>query len=96
MDHKQRVRDWFRSLAADAGADDPDELAEELLIVLNGAYVTADILSGAAYGKRALRMARRLVDDACLALGPGKPPANAGPTAAASIRAHPSDGRVGP
>lgn len=67
VDHKQRMRDWFRSLAADAGADDPDELAEELLIVLNGAYVTADILSGAAYGKRALRLAQRLVDDACLA-----------------------------
>jgi AcrR family transcriptional regulator len=65
VEHKQQVRDWFRSLAADARAEDPDELAEELLIVLNGAYVTADILSGETYGKRARSLARRLIDDAC-------------------------------
>jgi AcrR family transcriptional regulator len=65
VDHKQKVRDWFRALAAEARADDPDELAEELLIVLNGAYITADILSGDTYGKRARNLARRLVNDAC-------------------------------
>lgn len=63
--HKQQVRDWFESLAADAGAQDPGELAEELLIVLNGAYATGAVLDGALYGKRALNLARRLVDDAC-------------------------------
>lgn len=63
--HKQQVRDWFRSLAVDAGADDPDRLADELLIVLNGAYATAAVLDGATYGKRALNLARRLVHDAC-------------------------------
>lgn len=65
VDHKQQVRDWFRSLAADAGADHPDRLAEELLIVLNGAYVTGDVLSGRTYGKRALGLAVRLIDEAC-------------------------------
>lgn len=63
--HKQQVRDWFRSLAADADAHDPDQLADELLIVLNGAYATGAVLDGAAYGNRALSLARRLVDDAC-------------------------------
>lgn len=63
--HKQQVRDWFQVLAADAGAQDPAELAEELLIVLNGAYATGSVLDGALYGKRALNLARRLVDDAC-------------------------------
>lgn len=63
--HKQQVRDWFQSLAADAGAQDPGELAEELLIVLNGAYATGAVLDGARYGKRVLNLARRLVDDAC-------------------------------
>ena len=66
--HKQQVRDWFQSLAADAGVHDPDELAEELLIVLNGAYATGAVLDGALYGKRALKLARRLVDDACARL----------------------------
>lgn len=63
--HKQQVRDWFQLLAADAGAQDPGALAEELLIVLNGAYATGSVLDGALYGKRALNLARRLVDDAC-------------------------------
>ena len=63
--HKQQVRDWFRSLAAAAGADSPDQLAEELLIVLNGAYATAAVLDGGTYGQRALALARRLVDEAC-------------------------------
>jgi AcrR family transcriptional regulator len=66
--HKQQVRDWFQSLAAEAGVRDPDELAEELLIVLNGAYATGAVLDGALYGRRALNLARRLVDDACAGL----------------------------
>ncbi|WP_334173583.1 TetR/AcrR family transcriptional regulator [Sinomonas sp.] len=63
--HKQQVRDWFSSLAAEAGADEPDRLAEDLLIVLNGAYATAAVLDGASYGSRALDLARRLVREAC-------------------------------
>lgn len=63
--HKQQVRDWFHTLAVDAGAQDPGELAEELLIVLNGAYATGAVLDGALYGKRALNLARRLIDGAC-------------------------------
>lgn len=66
--HKQQVRDWFASLAVDAGARDPEQLAEELLIVLNGAYATGAVLDGATYGRRALSLARRLVDDACPSL----------------------------
>ncbi|WP_028266293.1 TetR/AcrR family transcriptional regulator [Arthrobacter sp. MA-N2] len=65
VEHKQQVRDWFHSLAADAGARDPEQLADELLLVLNGAYVTAAVLDGATYGKRALRLARFLIEDAC-------------------------------
>lgn len=62
--HKQKVRDWFRSLATEADAHDPDGLADELLIILNGAYATAAVLDGATYGKRALDLARRLIDAA--------------------------------
>jgi len=65
VNHKQQVRDWFRSLAADAGAGDPDQIAEELLIVLNGAYASAAILDGGTYGQRALNLARRLIAEAC-------------------------------
>lgn len=65
VSHKQQIRDWFYSLAAEAGADDPDQLAEELLIVLNGAYATASVLDGGTYGKRAVELARRLITSAC-------------------------------
>lgn len=65
VEHKQRVRDWFLSLAEDAGAPDAARLAEELLIVLNGAYATAAVLDGATYGTRALALARRLIEEAC-------------------------------
>lgn len=65
VDHKQKVRDWLHSLAEQAGAADPGRLAEELLIVLNGAYATAAVLDGGAYGNRALGLARRLIDEAC-------------------------------
>ena len=63
--HKQQVRDWFYTLAADAGAADPDRLSEELLIVLNGAYATAAVLDGGTYGKRAADLARRIIAEAC-------------------------------
>jgi AcrR family transcriptional regulator len=63
--HKQQVRDWFLTLAADAGAEDPDRLAKELLIVLNGAYATAAVLDGATYGSRAVDLARHLVSGSC-------------------------------
>lgn len=65
VDHKQQVRDWLRSLAVDAAANDPDRLADELLIVLNGAYATAAVLDGATYGERARDLARMLIDNAC-------------------------------
>jgi AcrR family transcriptional regulator len=65
VDHKQKVRDWLHSLAEQAGAEDPGRLAEELLIVLNGAYATAAVLDGRTYGNRALGLARRLIDEAC-------------------------------
>ncbi|BCW66832.1 TetR family transcriptional regulator [Arthrobacter sp. NicSoilB4] len=63
--HKRQVREWFRTIAVDADVQDPDQLADELLIVLNGAYATGAVLDGATYGQRALAMARRIVDDAC-------------------------------
>ncbi|MHC6594975.1 TetR/AcrR family transcriptional regulator [Arthrobacter sp. C152] len=65
VSHKQQVRDWFCSLAGTAGADDPGRIADELLIVLNGAYATAAVLDGGTYGQRAVDMARRLIAEAC-------------------------------
>mgnify|MGYP000170665669 CR=1 FL=1 len=65
VEHKQQVRDWFRDLAVAAGAQKSDRLAEELLIVLNGAYATTDLLDAGTYATRALNLVRRLIDEAC-------------------------------
>ena len=65
MAHKQQVRDWFHALAVEAEADDPDRLADELLIVLNGAYSTTAVLPDGAYGTRSLELVRRLIAEAC-------------------------------
>jgi AcrR family transcriptional regulator len=63
--HEQRVRDWMRDLAADAGAPDPEQLADELILVLNGIYVTATVLGPQGPARRAGELARRLVRAAC-------------------------------
>ncbi|MEY9951012.1 TetR/AcrR family transcriptional regulator [Leifsonia sp. EB34] len=60
--HKHAVRDLFRDLAAEAGAADPDRLADDLLIILNGAYATAAVLDGGNYGARAADLARRVIE----------------------------------
>jgi AcrR family transcriptional regulator len=65
VSHEEQVCAWFRTLSAAAGAGDPDRLAEELIVILNGAYATADVLGGSTYGTRALGMARRLIDEEC-------------------------------
>ncbi|MFF3071455.1 TetR/AcrR family transcriptional regulator [Kitasatospora sp. NPDC057904] len=63
--HKLQLRDWLRDLAADARAADPEQLADELLLVLNGAYATATVLGPDGPARRTTDLARRLVHSAC-------------------------------
>ena len=39
--HKAKVRAWFRELAEEAGLRDPAALADELLLLMDGAWVAA-------------------------------------------------------
>ncbi|MER6692263.1 TetR/AcrR family transcriptional regulator [Streptomyces minutiscleroticus] len=63
--HEQRVRRWMRDLAADACAPDPEQLADDLLLVLNGVYVTATVLGPQGPAQRTVELARRLIWTAC-------------------------------
>ncbi|MFI1564452.1 TetR/AcrR family transcriptional regulator [Streptomyces sp. NPDC020490] len=63
--HKQEVRDWLRDLAVAAGASDPEQLADELLLVLNGAYATAAVLGPEGPARRTEELARRIIQAAC-------------------------------
>ena len=62
VESKQRLRERLREMCAGMGAPDPDELADGLLLLLEGSYV-----SGQAFGERSPArvlgsMARRLID----------------------------------
>ncbi|MFB7496729.1 hypothetical protein ACFC09_18925 [Streptomyces sp. NPDC056161] len=51
--------------AADACAADPEQLADELILVLNGVYVTATVLGPQGPARRTGELARRLIWTAC-------------------------------
>ncbi|MEU2427137.1 TetR/AcrR family transcriptional regulator [Streptomyces sp. NPDC007851] len=69
--HEQRVRRWMRDLAAETCAPDPEQLADDLLLVLNGVYVTATVLGPEGPARRTGELARRLIWSACDE--PGRP-----------------------
>ncbi len=60
--HKQAMGDIIRELAAAAGASEPDALAQELSLLMEGAYVTHHITRNSETGKIARRIAAILID----------------------------------
>ncbi len=62
--HKQEVAAFLRALAEEGGAADPGALAEELLILYEGAITTASLRGGPGPGLVARRMAQRVLDAA--------------------------------
>lgn len=57
-DHKQQIEDIVRELAERAGADDPVALAQELCMIMEGAYVTRHVTGS----PHAIDVARRLAN----------------------------------
>jgi AcrR family transcriptional regulator len=56
--HKQEIEEIVRDLATRAGAADPHQLARELCLIMEGAYVTRQV-SG---NKQSIDIARRIAD----------------------------------
>src|SRR5262249_2324241 len=56
--HKQAIEEIVHELAASAGADDPRQMARELCLIMEGAYVTRQV-SG---DKQSMEIARRVAD----------------------------------
>lgn len=48
LDHVKSMRAHLRGLARKAGADDPDTLADRLMLILDGMYTNGIVLGGAA------------------------------------------------
>jgi AcrR family transcriptional regulator len=59
--HKQRVLDWVRGLAQDAGAQDPAGLARSLTLLLDGGLASGALDASADAPEMAKRSARALV-----------------------------------
>lgn len=60
-EYKEWMRDYLKQLAADAGAGEPEELAERLLILLDGATVTAVMQISREPIRQAKAMARTVL-----------------------------------
>ena len=60
-EHKRLLREYLRSLADAQGARDPDALADDVLLLVEGAIVTAQIEGSPAAAERARRAAAILV-----------------------------------
>ena len=60
--HRAWVRELFRGLAAEAGARDPDALADQLVLLYDGSMVGAQLDRSAAPGAAAQAAAGVLVD----------------------------------
>lgn len=62
-DHKQKLRLRLAELAADMGADDPAQLGDSLMLLIEGAFVTGQIFHAGGGPARALAdAATRLID----------------------------------
>jgi AcrR family transcriptional regulator len=59
--HKRAVVDRLRELAEQAKARDPDVLAEELLLIMDGAWSAARVFGPRGHGRRASQAAKALI-----------------------------------
>ncbi|MEH0424331.1 TetR/AcrR family transcriptional regulator [Streptomyces sp. B21-083] len=64
-EHKQTVRNWVRDLAATAGAADPDTLAFQLTLLIDGTLAATRVGDATAAAGAAKQAARAMIDAAC-------------------------------
>jgi AcrR family transcriptional regulator len=60
-EHKIKLRDFLQQLAEEYGADDPDELASEFLILIDGAITVALVTGEKEAARKAQHIARKLL-----------------------------------
>lgn len=63
-DYKKLVKDYILSLCKQLGTSDPQELAEQLALLLEGATVTVQVSQNPKIAKIAKRAAKALIDKA--------------------------------
>jgi AcrR family transcriptional regulator len=60
-EHKIKLRNYLLQLATEYGADDPDQLASEFLILIDGAITVALVMNDKEAARKAQRLARKLL-----------------------------------
>lgn len=88
--HKDAGRHWFATFAAEAGVPDPEGLAIQLMLLVDGGFVTADLYRESSGSVQARLAAETLVDAAIAAgqtAGSGATRSGKGATRRASRRA---------
>ncbi len=63
--YKQSLTDYIAGLAKEANANDPDELAERLSLLIEGAIVTVQVSGKMESAVRAQEVAEILIDNEC-------------------------------
>ncbi len=62
VEHERIYRDRLAQLGREAGARDPEQLAEQLLLVANGAFASASLLGAASPARQLKTIAAHLID----------------------------------
>ncbi|GAB2606941.1 TetR/AcrR family transcriptional regulator [Kribbella endophytica] len=65
VEHKRTVREWVKFLAEGAGAADPNQLAVQLTLLIDGTLAAGKLEQDPAMPQAAKLAARSLVDAAC-------------------------------
>jgi len=67
--HKQKVRAWFMQLSEETGTSEPKALTNALMLLMDGAYMSARMFGSSADNPAAdlAEAARRLIDSYCKA-----------------------------
>lgn len=60
-EHKVKLRDYLLQLAKEYGADNPEELATEFLILIDGAITVALVMEDRQAARKAQQLARKLL-----------------------------------
>ncbi|MBG0851767.1 TetR/AcrR family transcriptional regulator [Streptomyces spinoverrucosus] len=63
--HLQKLRDWLRDLAVSAGADDPDAMADALMLLIGGMLANGEVLGPAGPARMAIATAETIVRQYC-------------------------------
>lgn len=85
-EHKRLIASYVRGLAAAAGAKNPDVVADQVMLLLEGATVTTQVSGGTGWASRARAAAAVLLDRDIDAAQPA-PPDSAPPVSAPPVPA---------